>query len=186
MLHEKNKKKPIGVVSLKRGDRKFTLVKFKKIVENTFLRSSWCIPVPLRQEILCEKILTSGIFPEYQIKVFNFNGKLLRELRILKRGLGPTEVKDWGLNAMWVMKNGNILFMDGLDYLKELNTKTFEIKTIVKISNEIKDYLSKYDFGGKPGGIVLETKNGITITTLTPESCIASLLKYLELCVNIT
>ena len=144
-------------LSVEEGKR-FDKLNFKKVEEIT-LWSGWCLALP--QGVICSELLDRS-WRESQLKLYDYSGKLKKERKLI-HGDGPDEIRVWNFPSVWLSSSGMILSEDN-NYLKALDPETLEIETIVKFSNVIEGYGSKYTFG-LHGFTSLEEKGNRTVTS---------------------
>ncbi len=147
----------IQTLRVEKGKR-FNELNFKKVGEMT-LWSGWCLALP--QGVICSELLDRS-WRESQLKVYDCIGKLKKERKLI-HGDGPDEIRGWNFPSVWVSSSGRIFSRDN-NYLKTLDPETLEIETIVKFSNVIEGYGSKYTFG-LHGFSSLEEKDNRTVTS---------------------
>jgi len=144
-------------LSVEEGKR-FDKLNFKKVEEIT-LWSGWCLALP--QGVICSELLDRSR-RESQLKLYDYSGKLKKERKLI-HGDGPDEIRVWNFLSVWLSSSGKIFSRDN-NYLKTLDPETLEIETIVKFSNVIERYGSKYTFG-LHGFTSLEEKGNRTVTS---------------------
>jgi len=138
--------------------KKFERFHFKKVGETT-LWGGWCLALP--QGVICSELLDRSR-KESQLKLYDYSGKLKKERKLI-HGDGPDEIRVWNFPTVWLSSSGKIFSRDN-NYLKATDPETLEIETIVKFSNVIEGYGSKYTFG-LHGFTYLEEKNNRTVTS---------------------
>ena len=138
--------------------KKFEKLNSKKIWEID-LWSGWCLAFP--QGVICSELLDRS-WRESQLKLYDYSGKLKKERKLI-HGDGPDEIRVWNFPSVWLSSSGMIFSKDN-NYLKTLDPETLEIETIIKFSNVIEGYGSKYTFG-LHGFTSLEEKNNRTVTS---------------------
>jgi len=138
--------------------KKFERLNFQKVREIN-LWSGWCLALP--QGVICSELLDRS-WRESQLRLYDYSGKLKKERKLI-HGDGPDEIRVWNFPSVWVSSSGKI-FSEDNNYLKALDPETLEIETIVKFSNVIKGYGSKYTFG-LHGFTSLEEKDNQTVTS---------------------
>lgn len=140
--------------------KKFEKFNFKKVREIT-LWGGWCLACP--QGIFCFEVLDRR-WSEFKLKLYDYSGELIKE-KIVAGGEGPNQIRVTNFNYAWLSSSGKILCRDSNNYLKSINPETLEIETIVKFSNVIERYGSKYTFG-LHSATSLEEKDNRTVTSL--------------------
>ena len=144
-------------LSVEEGKR-FDKLNFKKVEEIT-LWGGWCLALP--QGVICSELLDRS-WRESQLKVYDYSGKLKKERKLI-HGDGPDEIRVWNFPTVWISSSGKVFSQDN-NYLKALDPESLEIETIVKFSNVIEGYGSKYTFG-LHGFTSLEEKDNQTVTS---------------------
>jgi hypothetical protein len=144
-------------LSVEKGKR-FEKLSLKKIWEMSFFSGGWCLPCP--QGIVCDKVL-DRTGKEFEFKLYDYSGKLIKEKK-MAGGEGPDEIDFHGWDRFRLSSSGKIFVYDSA-YLKAIDPETLKIETIVKYSNAIKGYGSKYTFG-LPGSSSIEEKGNRTVT----------------------
>jgi len=144
-------------LSVEEGKR-FEKFSFKKIWEMSFFSGGWCLPCA--QGIVCDEVL-DRTGKEFEFKLYDYSGKLVKERKMVG-GEGPDEIDFHGWDRFRISSSGKI-FVHGSTYLKAFDPETLKIETIVKYSNVIEGYESKYTFG-LPGSSSIEEKNNRTVT----------------------
>jgi len=144
-------------LSVEEGKR-FDKLNFKKVDEIT-LWSGWCLALP--HGVMCSELLDRSR-RESQLKLYDYYRKLKKERKLI-HGDGPDEIRVWDFLSVWLSSSGKIFSRDN-NYLKATDPETLEIETIVKFSNVIEGYGSKYSFG-LHGFTSLEEKNNRTVTS---------------------
>lgn len=140
--------------------KKFEKFNFKKVRE-IILWGGWCLACP--QGIFCFEVLDRR-WSEFKLKLYDYSGELIKE-KIVAGGEGPNQIRVTNFNYAWLSSSGKILCRDSNNYLKSINPETLEIETIVKFSNVIERYGSKYTFG-LHSATSLEEKDNRTVTSL--------------------
>lgn len=123
------------------------------------LYGRWCLPC--QQGILCSE-LTDRTNRAYRFSLYDYSGALIRTREVLA-GQGPTEIQIGTLETVWLSPTGKIFCLDG-DYLKSIDPENLKIETIVKLSNVVHGYGSRFDLG-RISGSSLEEKDGQLVTT---------------------
>ena len=151
--------RPEDVQKLPIGERNtFASLKLTKVFEID-LYGRWCLPCA--GGVVCCEILDRQN-REYRFMLFDYSGVRLKERRVLA-GQGPDEIQGGNMNTVWLSSSGKIRLLDVGDYLKEMNPETLEIETIVKLSNVVAGYGSRYTTGRVSGSSV-EEKDGRIVT----------------------
>jgi len=140
-------------------DKHFHKLNFRKIWEIEFPFIHACFPCP--NGILCVEIMDRG-WSEFKFHLYDYSGKLIKE-KLIKSGNGPNEMRVLDYHTAWI-SSGKIHFIDIGSYHKILDPKSFEIKTVSKLSNVIKGYGNKYTIG-KFGLTSLENSGEYIITS---------------------
>ena len=148
----------IQKLSVEEG-KKFEKFSFKKIGEITQW-GGWCLACP--QGIFCFEVLDRQ-WSEFKLKLYDYSGELKKE-RTLAGGEGPNQIKATNFGYAWLSSSGKILCNDVSNYLKAIDPETLEVETIVKFSNVIDGYGSKYIFS-RHGATCLEEKDNRTVTS---------------------
>ena len=148
----------IQKLSVEEGKR-FEKFNFKKIGEITQW-GGWCLACP--QGIFSFEVLDRQ-WSEFKFKLYDYSGKLKKE-RTLAGGEGPNQIKVTNFGYAWLSSSGKILCNDNDNYLKAIDPETLEVETIVKFSNVIEGYGSKYIFS-RHDATCLEEKHKRTVTS---------------------
>lgn len=138
---------------------RFEALDFVKIFEID-LYGRWCLPCP--QGIVCSEIL-DRTNRAYRFSLYDYSGALIRKREVLA-GQGPSEIQGGNLETVWLSPTGKIFCLDVGDYLKSIDPETLKIETIVKLSNVVHGYGSRFDIG-RISGSSLEEKDGQLVTT---------------------
>jgi len=150
-------------------------LRFRKIFQAD-LYGGWCLALP--KGFICYELLDRS-YRESQLKLFDPSGKLVRERRLV-HGDGPDEIKVWNFNTVWPSSSGKILTEDN-NYLKSLDPETLEIETILKLSNVIEGYGSKYTLGWH-SFTSLEENAGRIVTSFESPAFYEDMTYYLVTC----
>lgn len=165
----------IQKLSVKEG-KKFDKLYFNKVWEASFYIGQWCLACP--NGVVCHEVLDKG-YKEYKFNLYNYSGNLVRERKLLS-GEGPNDIKIIDLDSVWISSSGIIHCVD-TGYLKTIDPETLEIKTIVKLSNVIDEYGSKYTFG-RHGGTSIEEKDNKIITSFESSAFYSDFIYYIITC----
>ncbi len=121
----------------------FENIQVEKVFELTDYRPIfWIIPFP-------EKVV--ALVPEgrgraFNFFVYNYSGRIIEQWTV-RGGDGPDELREIGPDDIISFNEDEIIGVEELrGYVKSINLKIHEIKTIGKISNILRGYGSKYVF----------------------------------------
>jgi hypothetical protein len=152
----------------------FTEFRFVEVWRKEYDWVRWCLPFPER--IVCLELLDKS-YREYRFNLFDSSGELVKEKRVLS-GDGPNEIKVLDMDSVWLSSSGQIHCIDNQNFLKSINPETFQITTIMKLSNVVKGYGSKFTVG-RQSGTSFEEKDGQVITTFESTGFYENLTYYL-------
>lgn len=127
------------------------------------------------QGIVCDEVL-DRTGREFKFKLYDYSGKLIKERKAIG-GRGPDEIDFHGFDVFRVSSSGKIFVYDNT-YLKAIDPETLKIETIVKYSNVIEGYGSKYTFG-RHGFTSLEEKDNRTVTSFESTAFYEDLTYYI-------
>lgn len=153
--------------------KKFEGLQVTKIWEKD-LYGRWCLPCP--NGIVCSE-LTDRSNREYWFYLYDYAGTLIKNRRVLA-GQGPDEIQAGNTDAIWISSSGKITIMDIGGYVKAMDPETLEIRTILKLSNVIPGYESRFD-DGRISGTSWEEKDGRIVTTFESTAFYEDLTYYL-------
>jgi hypothetical protein len=139
--------------------KRFDDFRMIKIWEKDFY-GRWCLPCP--NGIVCSE-LGDRSNREYKFYLYDYSGKLIKE-RTVEAGQGPDQIQGSILDAVWLSPSGDISIVDVDGYLKVMDPETLEIRTILKFSNVIPGYGSRFDVG-RISGTTWQEKGGRIVTT---------------------
>ncbi len=159
-------------LSLEEG-RRFEKFNFKKVGEITQW-GGWSLACP--QGIFSFEVLDRQ-WSEFKLKLYDYSGNLKKE-RILAGGEGPNQIKATNFGYAWLSSSGKIVCNDVSNYLKAIDPDTLEVETIVKFSNVIDGYGSKYVFGRR-SATSLEEKDKRTVTSFESTGFYEDLTYYI-------
>jgi hypothetical protein len=153
--------------------KKFNGFQLTKIWEKD-LYGRWCLPCP-NGVVCCE--LTDRSNREYWFYLYDYGGTLVKQRRV-SAGQGPNEIQGGSLESVWISSSGEILIVDVGGYIKAMDPETLEIRTVLKLSNVIPGYDSRFDVG-RISGTSWEEKDGRIVTTFESTGFYADLTYYL-------
>jgi hypothetical protein len=172
MLFSCRREKAIQTLNVEPG-KEFTGFQMTKIWEKE-LYGRWCLPCP--NGIVCSE-LTDRSNREYEFYLYDYSGRLVKERRVAA-GQGPDEVQVGNLDTVWLSTSGKILIMDLGGYVKAMDPETLEIQTVLKLSNVIPGYGSRFN-DGWISGTSWEEKAGRIVTTFESTGFHEDLTYYL-------
>jgi len=137
----------------------------------------WCLPFPERT--ICMELLDKS-YREYRFNLYDPSGDLVKDKHVLS-GDGPDEIKVLNMDMVWLSSSGQIHCLDNDYYLKSIDPETFQVTTLVKLSNVVKGYGGKF-IDGRHSGTSFEESDGQIITTFESTSFYDDLTYYLVKC----
>jgi hypothetical protein len=138
------------------------------------LYGRWCLPCP-NGVVCCE--LTDRSNREYLFYLYDYGGTLIKQRRV-SAGQGPNEIQGGRLESVWISSSGEILIVDVGGYIKAMDPETLEIRTILRLSNVIPGYGSRFD-EGRISGTSWEERDGRIVTTFESTGFYEDLTYYL-------
>jgi hypothetical protein len=131
---------PSSVLEYREGVN-FENIKIEKVFELTDYRPIfWVIPFPERVVAL----IPEGMGKTFEFFVYDYSGRIIENWKV-NGGDGPNELREIGPEEIISFNENEIIGIESRSgYIKSINLKTHEIKTIGKLSNIVRGYGSKY------------------------------------------
>ncbi len=135
----------------------FSGLHVKKVFSKRFL-GRWCLPVA--GGVVCDE-LTARTGEENTFRLYDYDGRLLKK-RVVPHGQGPDEVQVLSLDTVWLSSRGDIRCIDN-EYLKFIDPRSLNIRTIAKLANAIPGYGGRFCWG-RVSYPMIETRDDRTVT----------------------
>lgn len=116
--------------------------KLHKLTDITLPYGQFC--KPFSDGLICLDVMDVAR-TQYKVLKYDFHGNLIKE-RILSSGQGPDQIFAINEHLIWNSADGKLIFFIDSGYLKVLNPESLEIDTMLKLSNKVKAYGSKFNF----------------------------------------
>jgi len=141
------------------GEKRFTTVLFQKAFEKSTRYCRWWIPIP--EGYLAQQVAEKNE-SEYNLIAFDNMGNEIRRGSVI-HGQGPTDILGVHPETVSISADGKkVLFVDGVDFYKEVDLTTLKVNTKFRLSDKIPLYNSKYVLDWA----MLDSNNGQTVISL--------------------
>jgi hypothetical protein len=153
--------------------RRFDGFQVTKIWEKD-LYGRWCLPCP--NGVVCSELADRGN-REYFFYLFDYAGNLVKQRKV-PAGKGPNEIQGGDADAVWLSSPRTITVIDADGYVKAMDSESLDISSILKLSNVIPGYSSRFDIG-RISGTPWDEKGGLIVTTFESAGFYEDLTYYL-------